>query len=271
MKTCLIPPIAHLEMAKGRKYHLCLAHLLENERYHTFYLSESSAGSYVILDNSAHEQQVGESIAALLGYAYEIQASEIVLPDHLFEMEDTIKRTSEAILYLSNHATNILDSFITPPNFMIVPQGRDLTEYETCLTTLGDAFRKAMPTGVGLTIGVSKDFEVWAGGLFSLLDRTVIPASRKYHAQIHLLGWGRDLWALKRINQTFGSQIRSVDSAKPFVFALYGIALDPPATPIYPKRPENYFTSEPMDKEQYSAARWNIDVFDSMVNGKVKE
>ena len=269
MKTLLIPPIHYLNLAAGRKYHLVLSHLIDHNAYTEFYRNQSDQGSYVILDNSAHEFQMGENIHHLLKQARQLKASEIVLPDHLFESKDTVARTKQALQYIVEHKNEFLS--MTPvPNFMIVPQGRSPQQFSDCLFELlnvyNDAQIKLSQTLWNLTIGVSKDYEIWAGGLFALLDKTVIPVAQKEDIQVHVLGWGRDLWALQHVSRVFGNSIRSIDSAKPFVYGMYGIKLDPPLpAPVYPKRPNDYFTAQ-VSEHDLETIKWNIQVFDNLVD-----
>lgn len=80
-----IAPIPHLDLIKGRKFHLTLAHLVEESpEYGAFYGREKH--STVILDNSAFEmyKQGREMYSAnkLLDLAAIVQADYIVLPDY---------------------------------------------------------------------------------------------------------------------------------------------------------------------------------------------
>ena len=74
--------------------------------------------------------------------------------------------------------------------------------------------------------------------------------------------------ALPIISREFGSWIRSVDSAKPIVYATAGIGIDDVVqTPEYPKRPEGYF-KKTLTPDELLLARRNIDVFDQCCNGR---
>jgi hypothetical protein len=111
------------------------------------------------------------------------------------------------------------------------------------------------------TIGISKDYIEWPGGIPKLLESTVIPIGHP----IHLLGWANDLWTLGEIAHRW-PQIRSTDSARPFTFALRGIALDPNReVPPYERRVGDYFGLE-LTPEQIELAWHNIGVLRKLAN-----
>jgi hypothetical protein len=190
-------------------------------------------------------------------------ANEIVAPDVLARSEPTVKRSTVAF---KSWSTDLADDFqLLDLRVMIVPQGEDPWAWRTCLQSLVLSYERAFRRVGGRlgqpVIGISKDYEVWDGGVLKLLEDTVIPMD----LDIHLLGWGRDLWALGEIAHRW-PRIRSTDSAKPFVYALAGIELDvskPP--PTYPKRPVDYF-SRTLTPEQLNLAYANVAVFKVMAN-----
>lgn len=101
---CSIAPIEYSRFVGGRKAHLVLAHLIdedhaktENHRrlskeYTRFILNESQAGAHVMMDNSAYELKVPYAPDKLLELAQGCGADAIVLPDYPFqESSVTIK------------------------------------------------------------------------------------------------------------------------------------------------------------------------------------
>jgi hypothetical protein len=268
MKSVLIPPIPHLGVAAGRPIHLTLAHLYnESTQYLQFYQAEALKGSYVILDNSAHEFGEGQEINLLIQRARQVGAKELVLPDHLFDGPDTLARSSEALSYL----TKLDHSLEEPLRYMIVPQGQTHKEFLQCLVRLAEAYYDAQESRPDIfkytpVIGVSKDYEMWQGGLLKLLRKDIIPIADDYQAMIHLLGWGRKLWDLGDIALAYGDRIRSVDSAKPFVYgrSLKILSLRD-EIPEYPKRSPTFFT-DPLNLLQLDASMVNVRVFDSLVS-----
>jgi hypothetical protein len=264
MKVALIPPIPHLGMAKGRDYHLVLAHLVESSKeYQKFYRQEAINGSYIILDNSAHEMQHGQPIIKLLELAPLVGASEIVVPDALFDWKETSWSAFETFLKLTESG-----SLGTEYSWMFVPQGNTLREWLWSLDNFSlllhvMAHRAPHLIGTGITLGISKDYEVFDGGLFSLLEDYAIPWADEYKAAIHMLGWGRELWELNKIAHAFGDRIRSVDSAKPFVYGCHGQVVQVNGlVPTYPKRPANYFDCT-INNEQFALCWENIRAFET--------
>lgn len=245
MKFAVIAPVKDLETYgdMSDNIHLVLAHLiLGNEKYADFYRRRSEMGDYIILDNSAHEFGVGIGPEELCLAIDKVKASEVVLPDRLFFGEDTVEMTSNAY--------NIIKSEYPGMNFMITPQGRTHAEWQDCFGHMLLNFKDDDE----VTVGISKDYEVWEGGLFRLVG--MIPKD----IPIHLLGWGRQMWVPPMIEATFPKRVRSIDSAKPLVYAMAGISLRKPisaAQPRYPRRQENFFES--MKEIDYEIAVNNIE------------
>lgn len=272
MIPIVIPPIPHLETTAGRPMHLLLAHLMDDPAYVRFYRRERARGAYLILDNGAHEHLRGEDVGTLLLQSAQVEAQEVVLPDVLENASGTMEATIKAFWFLETQAGKNLLRQAWYPNLMVVPQGGTPREFRLCLDELLRAYGAFIARSDGeytphITIGVSKDYETWEGGLYTLLEETVIPCANDYHARIHLLGWGRDLWAYRKIVTTFEDRIRSCDTAKPYVYASRGIVLDPmrPA-PVYPKRAPEYFAT-PLDVHAAVIVR-NVRVFDDMIKGE---
>lgn len=98
---CHIAPIPHLELVKGAKTHLLLAHLVESSpQYVDFYLKEKEAGSTIILDNSAFEMYKQKKpmydINKLISMAEKVKADYVVMSDYPNEYSSkTIKAAEE--------------------------------------------------------------------------------------------------------------------------------------------------------------------------------
>lgn len=265
MQTSTIFPIPSLDLSKSNKIHLLLDHLLEDQDYLEFYqqLSSQGAGDYLILDNSAHEHGEGNSGEILLDHGTLINAHELVLPDSLFNCYGTVHLTRGALEYFAEVG---LEQFLTlSPQLMIVPQGIDWFELEMCYGMLIDSIqdfsiRLHTPS---ITIGLSKDYEVLPGGLAHFLEKVILPRRHEFpeEPQIHILGWGRDLWALRDVFDMYGEYLRSVDSAKPVVYSLAGVRLDPSRPPPeYPKRSTNFFQTR-LTIDHLIFLDWNMKVF----------
>lgn len=247
MKVAIIPPTSLLEEygMMGDEYHLCLsARVLQDQVYAEFYRWRSKLGDWVILDNSAHEQLEGQRVEQLVDAATRIDPHEIVLPDRLFFGEDTADLACEAL--------PVFRRLFPHAKLMGVPQGRTRDEWEACLQVL---------TQLGVdTVGISKDYEVWPEQLYGLIG---LAASYGFtREQIHLLGWGRNLWELAAL----AGLARGVDSAKPIVYALEGVTLPHAITqenaPKYPRRRPGYDNEAgPFTPEFHDIAQANVNTF----------
>lgn len=245
MKAAIIAPKGLQQFVPSTGYHLVLAHqMLEDPDLAAHYHSLSAEGAYVILDNSAHEFNNGMHAEDLETAARLCGADEVVLPDRLFFGGDTIQRSTEAYVRLRD-----LDV-----NWMAVPQGRTFDEWKYCLNGLLPLTR---------TIGISKDYEVWPGGLRELVSQALDLGAET----IHLLGWGRQ-WSQVAALTKIG-QVRGVDSSKPVSYARQRVCLPPYqsirdfAEPFnYPGRGDE---GDNFDAEQINILKWNIEQFRQLV------
>lgn len=258
MDSIVIPTKPTIDVTRGQKYHLLLSHELTPETIE-FYRNEAKNGSYLILDNSAHERREGEDISVLLRQAEELGAQEIVAPDVLFDRDMTLYRTRSSLISLKRRVDSGLSSQL--PRIMIVPQGATPYDYVDCLWELV-SFALAMPRDWAWTIGVSKDYNSFFSGhenyLFGYLRDHVIPAARELQAEIHLLGWPKPLPVLRDLSREFFWDIRSTDSSRPVTFAMFGIDLTESIDVEYPGRPKAFFERDVPDQE---LLRRNIRVY----------
>lgn len=257
MKIALIPPAPELRCFPSTGIHLLLSHLLEDERFLSYYQERRELGDYLILDNSAHEFGVGTKAEQLLKQATQLQAQEVVCPDVLFDANGTVEATRQMLKYLEKHPTSYTKA--GEPRLMVVPQGQDRTQWVKCLNNLlraWDSTREEIDIGEPV-IGVSKDYDVFVkGGITTLVYKYL----QGY--EVHCLGWPSDLWSLARVQQEC-PWVRSTDSAKPFVYARHHVLLEPGGrVPAYPRRPKNYFDIE-LNRQQREIAARNIRVFDA--------
>lgn len=254
MKISVIAPIPLLEKytSLGDNYHLVLSHLVDkSDEYTKFYRKRSAHGDWIMLDNSAHEFGVGEGQTRLLTNIDLVGADEVILPDRLFFGDDTVLHSTKASKFFAHEVPHVSQ--------FAVPQGRTLDEWTLCLQHL-----LQLPIS---TIGISKDYEVWPGGLTNLVE-VVRKFSRTVN--IHLLGWGREAKQLWRLGRREDLRIRGVDSAKPLVYAAALTELEFPWDTLnetkYPTRPHGFFNfgnGEIPDE----IARKNIEVFRAHANG----
>lgn len=264
MKAALIPPTPELRYFGNGDFHLLLSHLVEaSNDYTAHYIRQRQLGAYLVLDNSAHEFSAGQNAEKLATQALALRAQEVVVPDVLEDADATIQGAVSAMeVWIEGGAFRDLS-----PALMYVPQGKTVEDWSGCLNELVQIHKymaKRTFVQTTFTVGLSKDYEVWDGGLLFLIKRYLRPmvirlADEKIRMNVHLLGWGRDLWVLNEIAREY-PWLRSTDSAKPFVYALNGTRLNPKRTPTYPRRPEEYFSMK-MNARQRSTARHNAGMF----------
>jgi len=267
VKAALIPPIPELETFGNGSFHLLLSHLLKHKKYLQHYKAQRVKGAYLVLDNSAHENSIGESASTLLTQAVELQAQEVVVPDCLDDAEGTIESALSSIEYWFE-GDRASEMRLLDPALMYVPQGKNREQWLECfkeLVRLQVYTAKKRQARTDFVIGLSKDYEVWDGGLLRLLNEYIGPvkrdaADRNIRISVHLLGWGRELWNLADIRRQC-PWIRSTDSAKPFVYALKNIELTMAAyPPEYPGRRTRYFMTK-MSEQQKAVAENNVRIF----------
>jgi hypothetical protein len=220
---------------------MVLSHLLDDPSYLSFYKRVAGYGEWITLDNSAHEMTGGQPMQELLPQAIAIKAREIVMPDYLFHAMYTVEATREAFRTL---ATSPLFKACSPtPKLMLVPQGRDEDDWAWCLDhQLATA--KAYGLDGLVTLGLSKDYVKFSGGLKHLIRQYLLGRGKP----IHLLGWPCT-WDLIDLAREFPS-IRSTDTAKPFLYAYRGITLNHYEEPRKLRRPDYYFDLDLIECEK---------------------
>lgn len=223
MQLAVVAPTNHISrLCAGPlgTIQLCLSHLVNgNEVYSGQYAELSiNCGHRVILDNSAHEMYTGADGSKLYEAARRVAAFEICLPDRLFFGDDTYENSERALEYLQSRLPG-------QTRYMAVPQGRTPREWSYCLRRLC-----TLPIH---TIGISKDYEVWDGGLVKLVKE--VPSQ----FDVHLLGWSRGINLPVWVNTELKGRVRSIDSAKPVVYAARGMLVS--QNFAYPRRPSDYF------------------------------
>ena len=235
MKFIPIPPIS-LQEKFMRPSLFALAHLLRNNSYASFF-REVAPTTFCILDNGMYEEQPIK-IQTLVQLALDYSFAEIALPDVLRNDVDTLLLTQDALQYILRNHPRLYNS---DTRFMLIPQGKTPLQWAICFEMLIEEHELRFPRRP-FTIGVPKVTNHFIGGRIRLLSEYILPLKEQYGFQIHLLGIEEFLDEFKIIQDRFGDKIRSVDSARPFVHAVYGqemsIIFEPKS---YPGRPPNYF------------------------------
>jgi len=268
MRVALIPPIPDLTYQATTDIHLLLSHLIDRPGYLEHYRRRKRMGDYIILDNSAHEHGSGNGARKLLFQAMLVGADEVVCSDVLFDAAGTCERTEQMLLYIcSDDGWNAYWT-AGAPRLMLVPQGKDEKSWAWCLKRLinvYDAHVSHLVTSPPV-IGVSKDYDDWNGGIARLISRYCKPY-RSRGIDVHCLGWPTNLWSLAQVRKRT-PWVRSVDSAKPFVYAAAGIRLEPGGpVPKYPHRMPNYFDT-PLARCT-PIARTNVEVFKAAASNEL--
>jgi hypothetical protein len=214
---------------------------------------------------------MGEGPGRLLLQALDLGAQELVVPDKLEDSEMTLALARNALLSWYGSDGRLRGKDI---RLMYVPQGRRPEDWHQCLIWLCNLHASVVShwgAPKDFTIGISKDYAVWEGGLLGLLQRAEKIITRD-DVEVHLLGSGHDYWAAADIGEVY--DIRSVDTAKPFVWAMNGMRMTPVSQQIsirvpeeMPKRPENYFYTEFGDLK---LAKYNVSVMREMIEDGVR-
>lgn len=273
MKLILLPPIPELDRY-GRCYplsnrnprlHLLLSHLCidPDGKYMRYYKEQRDKGDYLILDNGADEYGKGDKIQKTLLLAKHLRAQEIVLPDVQHRADATVWESLEALSWLGSQEGKVAYITAGKPRLQIVPQGKTMKEWIHVAKYLLFSVRDTMGFlgGPPCVVGIAKQYETLPRGRIGCctwLQEHLTPTE-----SIHLLGWAHNLMDVHEIANAYPS-VRSVDSAKPFVYSLHGIKVKLPLNPVYPLRPGNYFRAEfPETKEFSRVLAHNLEVFNS--------
>jgi len=205
MHVASIVPIPYLNLVKGKLYQMCLAHLaLQHDGYADFYRNEKQNGAFVLLDNGAAEN-AQPALDLLVRAIEKVQPTEVILPDVIYDSEQTLDRSYRAIHKIKQHFDVKL---------MAVPQGSTVSEWVSCA--------QAMLTWPISSIGISKFMSYKLGPcirstLFHLIERDL----EQHHVEVHLLGCAYDPREIGALNFV-SNWIRGTDSSIPYVYARQG-------------------------------------------------
>lgn len=237
MKFVPIPPFELMEQF-SRSHLFALAHLLRKPKYAQFFWKHARK-TFSILDNGAYELNYPYTVGRLARIALEFQFSEIVLPDILGIGDESFQETMKALKDIYHLQPELHRSDV---RFMLVPQGESVIKWVTNMTRLAEE-HILLYGDRPFTIGVPKITKHLPGGRFHLVDKYLVPLREKFLFDIHLLGMGEKLSEVKLLAEVHGKNIRSIDSARPFVWAIYNEGISPLYEPeTYYNRPEEYFT-----------------------------
>lgn len=210
MRAAVIAPIGLLKRYTTRsKYHLCLAHLCQDENtYSTFYREASERGEYVILDNSIIELEHPMTDMQLWRAIDIVQPTEFVCQD--------FPRDPPTTHFWAMHKGQELKRLYPNMKLMVVPQWNESRIFADWWASF--LWLKELPFID--TIGIPKFIRGGRGMAAQQIDKE--PDLRR-DKEFHLLGtWGNPL----EVNElTRYDWIRGVDSKAPVRFGQYGVAL----------------------------------------------
>lgn len=216
MKIATILPIPHLHIEIDSSYHLCLAHLMHISEYRDFFATRTTRqGNYVIMDNGVVETGVPMPIQKLIDIAYDCRIDELIMPDQIWDMKETLKLGKDAVHTTLKNRMNL--------NIMAVPQGNSPEEWKKCL--------KEMLQWPIHTIGISKFVCKY---FYNRVEALSIADDLIYSDKdIHLLGCASDPYEVFQVESIFPGRVRGVDSG---IAAMYTQAgKDMMRVPIRPK------------------------------------
>jgi hypothetical protein len=251
MDVAVIAPPSMLKWTSSMtRTHLVLAHIYNSPShiaYREYYKDCVAAGHFVMLDNSAYELGGSVALDQLLKAAEDLQPSAVFLPDTRFKSEVTLQQVKQAIEVFDQKK----DEGKLPATMQLfaVPQGENLQDVLYCYNQLlaleVDGF------GFYEEIGQVCGFKNRAEFLWFMEAQDHIRPGKYYH----LLGMEEDVKEVQLLSKF--DWANSIDSAKPVVYAINGIAFaDRGALVGYPHRPSNYFKLQ--DTEFGLLAQHNI-------------
>ncbi len=124
-KVATIVPIAHLPMIAEHDRFMALVHLLDDHLYNAFYKARVDEGKWVILDNSTVELGEPYPMEKYIPAAIRLGASEILLPDWLFDKNRTLEEADVSM--------DLAGAAGYEGRYMGVPQGATQEEWIDCL------------------------------------------------------------------------------------------------------------------------------------------
>lgn len=239
----LIPPAPHLEdFVTDSTYQMMLAHMCGTPGYAEFY-TQQACTSFVILDNSAFELGASSSdMATLLAMGCAIGCQEIVAPDVIQNPDATLGRAYGAASFLGSPIGRYAWECAGEPSIMVVPQvaGESIPAiYIAHAQDLFNIYLRGAPYLEGyLTIGVSKNMDLLHGGWPAVFE-AIQPLIDKYSLEVHALGMPKRLQNVAQVLNDH-PEIRSIDTALPFVMAVDHHRRFTNVTEVTSKRRSNY-------------------------------
>ena len=274
IEFCHISPTPHLNLVSGRKTHLVLAHLIEEDQsYVDYYFREKDEfGSTLIMDNSAFEmyKQGKEMYPSdkLISMAQRVNADYVVMSDYPAEPgEKTIEAAKKLAPEL--HEAGFKTFF--------VPQSK-IGDTADCIKTFRWAsLNPKLVDYVGVSIltapnayGVEKGnklqrFMSRIKLMYDMKESLVFPSMKSHGQKVHFLGMmdgpNEIMYA-----EPFGKYIDTWDSSAAIWAGLNGIKFDNTPTGLLSGKFEKEvdFDFETNDNNLISLAKENMEYIDKL-------
>lgn len=200
-KVAHIVPVSHLADTVDNQYHMCLAHLVSCTEYKEHFAEMAKRGKFVLMDNGAAEGSQLD-FDKLFEMYEEINPTEIVLPDTLYESGSTIQKAREFLVEMERRGVKY--------RTMAVPQGRTFAEWMACARIL------IKDTRIN-SIGVSKFLNITTQDRYIRFKACdviygLIQEYGRYDLEVHLLGCDEGPLVVKMCQEAYPF-VRGCDSA----------------------------------------------------------
>lgn len=221
MKFYTIPPNKHLDLMDLGDAYFCLAHHYvkdTNYREHFLRLRNREPRVWITLDNSAAEHSlVTEQV--LLDIVAELKPDEVIAPDVLFDMKQTLKNLYCFIIRMTDY------NFLSHTKVFGCPQGTTQEEWLNCYESM---LNNPLVSTIGLSkIAVPKCWNnVTNDKLIGLSRNECIQKLSKLNLlkkPLHLLGMGEHTEFNFYLQNKFPC-IRSSDSCYTILAAINGVS-----------------------------------------------
>jgi len=216
MNAALISPTEFLNAVQPfSDYHLALTHrVIYDSKYQQFYAERSKAGDFIILDNSAVENEAkSRPLKDIVLAAVLIKPSVVVLPDYLFDSDKTLDELEDA---LRSPQLQFLRRVIPNIKLCVVVQGVDAADWLECASILDDS-----KNGIDI-LGVPMLTTHLFGSRYEALRRM----SRRVKKPCHLLGFWHNVPLEEIRREAEFDFVIGVDTSKPVRLAIQGKGLD---------------------------------------------
>ena len=195
MRVATILAIPYLNRAQEDTYHLCLAHLLADKTYATFFREKARRGDLVMMDNGVVETGLPMEWPLLVELAKEMEISELVLPDRILNASETLKHGEKAVKDWEAHDGYGFD-------LIAVPQGNSHDQWYACC--------QEMLHWPVKTIGISKFVGNFTNSRADLFEAS--PDLINSDKDIHMLGCLSVSDEVRDVEARFPGRIRGIDS-----------------------------------------------------------